>query len=61
MCELWNKRTEKLQEELTESALNLFDHMGTAGACKIAIPGTSPEVFIVVGDTKAFKSLIKDI
>jgi hypothetical protein len=58
MNEIWNKRREKLEEELTQSALNLFDHMGDAGACKISIPGTSPEVFIVVADDKALKSLI---
>ena len=57
--EIWNKNRERLENELVDDALNLFSHMGRAGACKIPIPNTSPQVFIVVGDDRAIKSLIK--
>jgi hypothetical protein len=56
--EIWNKKMELLENELKDDALDLFAHMGSAGACKIAIPNTNPQVFIVVGDDRAIKSLI---
>jgi len=55
--EIWNKKREMLENELKDDALDLFSHMGGAGACKIPIPNTSPQVFIVVGDERAIKSL----
>jgi len=57
--EIWNKNRERLENELKDDALNLFSHMGGAGACKIPIPGTNPQVFIVIGDDRAIKSLAK--
>lgn len=52
---IWDKRREGLEERLKLAALDLFHHMGTAGACKIPVPGTNPELFIVVGDNEDIK------
>ena len=49
MCELWNKRREKLEEALIEAALELSAHTG-ADAFQIPVPGTSPQLFVRVGD-----------
>jgi len=63
MCEIWNKRMQILEQEVKDSVLKLFQHMGgsvgSASACKLKIEGTSPEVFIVVGDVKAIKRFIE--
>ena len=56
--EIWHRNMERLENELKDDALNLFAHMGSAGACKIPIPNTEPQVFIVVGDERGIKSLI---
>lgn len=53
--DIWNKRREDLENKLITSALDLFSHMGAAGSCKIPIPNTEPQVFIIVGDDRAIK------
>ena len=55
--EIWNKKREMLEGQLRDDALDLFAHMGSAGALKMLIPNTKPQVFIVVGDERAIKSL----
>lgn len=62
MCDIWYKKQTNLEKQLITSALNLFEHMGSANACRIPIPNTEPEVLIVIGDDRAFKSdQIKDL
>lgn len=59
MCEIFNRRMVKLEGALKDAALNLFEHMGSANACRIEIPNTSPQVFIIVGDVRAIAQLLK--
>lgn len=50
MTDIWNKRREKLEGDVVAATLALFEHTGS-NAFKLRIPGTTPTVSIVVGDT----------
>ncbi len=51
MNDIWNAKRKKLEKDLIDVALNLFQHTGSVGF-KIPIPNTQPKVFIVAGDER---------
>ena len=57
MNEIWDAKRKHLEKAVIEAVLNLFQHSGGAGAFKLPILGTSPQVFIIAGDEKAINSL----
>ena len=60
MNEIWNARREKLEAAVVKAVLDLFEHTVEAAAFKLLIKGTKPEVFIVVGDLRAIRSLLQE-
>lgn len=58
MNEIWNAKREQLEKSVVEVMLDLFEHSGGAGAIKLSIPNTSPQVFIVAGDNSRIRSLM---
>ena len=58
MNESWNARLEKLEAAVIKAALDLFEHMGSAGAFKLPIKATNPEIFVVAGSEKAVLNLV---
>ena len=61
MCDLWYKKQQNLEKQLIAKALDLFEHMGSANACRIPIPNTKPQVTIMIGDERMFNLEIKDL
>ena len=59
MDAIWDARRRKLEDALEMAALDLFEH-SAANALKVPIHGTTPPIFIVIGDTNAIKSLVED-
>jgi hypothetical protein len=49
----------RLQTALTEAALALFEHTGSAALCA-PIPGTTPSLFIAIGEAAAIAELVAD-
>ncbi len=50
----------KLQANLERAALDLLDFTATAAAL-VPVKGTSPQVYIVVGDAEQIKGLMRGV
>ncbi len=58
MNEIWDVRRQILEEAVIVAVLNLFEHMDAAGAFKLSIKNTEPQVLIVAGDRDALLNLL---
>lgn len=59
MEDFYTAKRHQLEELLAKAALDLLGFTNAAGA-KIPIPGTTPPLFIVVGDAAELARLIED-
>jgi hypothetical protein len=60
VADLWDERRRVLEKAAIDAALNLCEHMGLAGAFKLPIKGTSPEVCLACGSEDSIRSLLTE-
>lgn len=55
--EFWNIRRKKLEKEFAKAALELMQHTG-AGTMVLPIAGTTPQLFIAIGEATAICGML---